>query len=423
MTPLPEIRFGGRYVLRSAQGQLLADGRLIALGGRAFDVLCKLAERAGQTVSKRELMDRVWPDSVVEENNLQVQISALRRVLGPGAIVTIAGRGYRLGLAVDDEQRALSPAPTAIAGLSGMPRRVPGLKASSQTPGTVLLEREEPLRRLASALAKARGGHGSVCLVSGEAGIGKTALCEAFVAGLDLRVLRGACEIFFSPRPLGAVHDFAAELDPGLVSLLRQEGPHVEVFARTLRLLETQPTVLWFDDLQWADTATLDFVKYLGRRIRKCPVLLLLTYRDDELSEGHPLLLVLGDLQGSVSRLTLQPLSETAVEKLARDAGRSAEGVLAATGGNPFEVTELLKTGGLPETVRDAVLTRVAKQAPAVQALLQLVAIVPRRVEHWIVQELLDCDSATISKALSCGLLVSDGVAMAFRHELDRQLV
>jgi len=91
-------RFGD-FELRPAERQLLGpDARPLALGGRAFDVLVALVERAGELVAKDELIERVWPDVVVEENNLQVQVSALRKALGAGAITTIAGRGYRFTL-------------------------------------------------------------------------------------------------------------------------------------------------------------------------------------------------------------------------------------------------------------------------------------------------------------------------------------
>jgi adenylate cyclase len=92
--PAPEYRFG-RFALRPAEQRLLADGEPQSVGPRAFDVLVALVERAGQLVAKNELLDLVWPGLVVEENNLQVQVSALRKILGPDAIATVAGRGYR----------------------------------------------------------------------------------------------------------------------------------------------------------------------------------------------------------------------------------------------------------------------------------------------------------------------------------------
>lgn len=423
MQAAQEIRFGKRYTLRPIQGQLLIERRVVPLGGRAFDLLCKLVERAGETVTKRELIECGWPNSVVEESNLQVQIASLRRVLEPGAIVTVAGRGYRLALTAEKQTIPVNTSPASMGEVPRIPRQLTPTSAGPQPSPQLLLEREEALRELAAAFAQAQAGRGSVCLVFGEAGIGKTALCNAFVSGIDAQVLRGACEAFFSPRPLGSIHDFVTELDPGLAALLRQDEDRIEVFNRIIRFLKTQATVLCIEDLHWADAGTLDFIRYLGHRIDKCPVLLLLSYRDDELSENHPLRRLLGDLQGPVRRIKLVPLSPIAVEKLARDAGKSAEGVAAATAGNPFEVTELLKTGGLPDSVRDAVLARVTKQRPYVQDLLQLVSVVPDRLEHWIIQELLNCDDAAISEALSSGLLQSDDVAVSYRHELDRRAV
>jgi DNA-binding winged helix-turn-helix (wHTH) protein/tetratricopeptide (TPR) repeat protein len=410
-----ELRFAGGVVLRPDEGSLLIDGRPAQLGGRAFEVLCALAERPGQLVTKRELMDRVWPDVVVEENNLQVQISALRRLLGPAAIVTVAGRGYRLlppaGPAADvqpPEAASAQPVPGAAPAASGPP----------------LLERQDALAALGRALESALDGRGGVCLVYGEAGIGKSSVCNAFVAGLrGVRVLRGGCEALFSPRPLGPLHDFVGQLDAaarGLMGLAEARG---ELFVQVLESLQSQPTVLLLEDLHWADAATLDLVKFLGRRIAHAPVLLVLTYRDDELSDQHPLRLVLGDLQQSVTRVALQPLSRDAVEELARQVGRPADGILATTGGNPFYLTELLEAGGFPATVRDAVRARVARQPAAVRALLELTSTAPGRVEHWVVEQLADPDGSAVQEALSSGLLVSDGDTLRFRHELARLAV
>lgn len=103
----------GRFVLQPARQRLLADGEAVALGPRAFDLLVALVERAGQLVAKDELLDLVWPGLVVEENNLQVQISTLRKILGPNAITTAVGRGYRFTLPIDIEPQAQASVPMA----------------------------------------------------------------------------------------------------------------------------------------------------------------------------------------------------------------------------------------------------------------------------------------------------------------------
>src|SRR5258706_6661391 len=88
----------GRFELQPDKRRLLAAGALVDVGSRAFDLLVVLVERDGHLVTKDELLERVWPKAIVEENTLQVQVSALRKVLGPEAIATISGRGYRFAL-------------------------------------------------------------------------------------------------------------------------------------------------------------------------------------------------------------------------------------------------------------------------------------------------------------------------------------
>ena len=93
----------GRFELNPATRQLFADGGQVTLGARAFDVLVALVERRERLVTKDELLQIAWPGLVVEENNLQVQISALRKALGPQAIATIAGKGYRFAAKLDSD--------------------------------------------------------------------------------------------------------------------------------------------------------------------------------------------------------------------------------------------------------------------------------------------------------------------------------
>ena len=115
-SPAPDYRFG-RFELQPAAQRLLVEGEGANVGPRAFDLLVALVERAGQLVSKAELLDRVWPGLVVEENNLHVQVSALRKILGPEAIATVPGRGYRFTLPVEprDPSRTASPSGRADA--------------------------------------------------------------------------------------------------------------------------------------------------------------------------------------------------------------------------------------------------------------------------------------------------------------------
>src|SRR5262245_46610137 len=104
----------GPYRLSPGQRTLLSDGQPVKLGGRALDMLQVLVERRDRVVGKDELLDLVWPGLVVEENNLQVQVLALRKLLGHPAIATVPGRGYRftLPLQVEGDAGEIPPAPT-----------------------------------------------------------------------------------------------------------------------------------------------------------------------------------------------------------------------------------------------------------------------------------------------------------------------
>src|SRR5260221_3057625 len=242
-----------------------------------------------------------------------------------------------------------------------------------------LLERERSFEQLSELFHSATTGHGRTVLVGGEAGIGKTALVEQFVSQQcrAARHLWGACEALFTPRPLGPLYDIAAQAGGTLSTLMSRDTPRPVVFSALLDELQKSaiPTVVVFEDVHWADEATLDLIKFLGRRIPSLPALFIVTYRDDELSPDHLLWSVVGDLPGkAVARLRLTPLSEQAVTRLAQQRHRSSEQLYAITGGKPFFFTEVLASDspGVPLTVRDAVLARAARLSPRTRTLLRL---------------------------------------------------
>ena len=294
-----------------------------------------------------------------------------------------------------------------------------------------LLERDQHFEQLLLLFHTATMGHGHTVLVSGEAGIGKTALVEQFVRQhcKTARRLWGACEALFTPRPLGPLYDMAAQ--GGLPALMNPDTPRPLVFSTFLDELKRsgRPAVVVMEDIHWADEATLDLIKFLGRRIARLPTLFILTYRDDELSRDHPLRAVLGDLPSTtVTRLRLTHLSEQAVTQLARRANQqqhSAQQIYTITGGNPFFVTEVLAsdTPDVPTTVRDAVLARVARLSSAAQTFLDLVSVVPTRAERWLLDTELEATPLALEESLTSGMLSMDGATIAFRHELARQAV
>jgi DNA-binding winged helix-turn-helix (wHTH) protein len=126
MEPASETTAGvafGRFLVSPHRRELLADGQPIKLGGRAFDVLMALIEARGEVVGKRALMTRVWPDRVVDENNLQSQIAALRAVFGAerDLIRTVSGRGYQFTGQV--RVPSGSPVERTAAGMAAQPAR------------------------------------------------------------------------------------------------------------------------------------------------------------------------------------------------------------------------------------------------------------------------------------------------------------
>src|SRR5919109_4171016 len=143
-----------------------------------------------------------------------------------------------------------------------------------------LIERGGHLDALVAHLAAAGAGNGRLVLVGGEAGVGKTSLVRAFSeerAG-DARIVRGACDGLFTPQPLGPLLELADQLG------LTVDGPRHEVFAATLDALRPGPTVAILEDVHWADEATLDLLRFLGRRLDRTRTVLVATYRDDELA-------------------------------------------------------------------------------------------------------------------------------------------
>ncbi len=143
--------------------------------------------------------------------------------------------------------------------------------------------------------AAERGG--CIALVGGEAGMGKTALLQEFSKQRrEARVLWGACDALFTPRPLAPLHDIARQTQGPLLAAVNSGANREEIFTAALDELERAEALVIFEDMHWADEATLDLVKYLGRRIHRTRALLVVTYRDDEVGPRHPLRFVIGDL-------------------------------------------------------------------------------------------------------------------------------
>jgi DNA-binding CsgD family transcriptional regulator/tetratricopeptide (TPR) repeat protein len=291
-----------------------------------------------------------------------------------------------------------------------------------------LLERTDHLSALAEAFTETVSSScGRLVFVGGEAGVGKTALIRRFCGDHEAaaRILWGACDSLFTPRPLGPFLDVAQSTGGVLEQHVANGAKPHEVAAALLRELGgARPTILVLEDVHWADEATLDILRLLGRRVGTVPAVVLASYRDDELNRAHPLRIVLGDgaTDQAVERLRLMPLSADAVATLAEPYGMDADELYRTTGGNPFFVTEVLASGRgeVPHTVRDAVLARAARLSSPARTLVEAVAVVPPQAELWLLEALAGEVMDHLDECVTSGMLTPGADRVEFRHELAR---
>ncbi len=295
------------------------------------------------------------------------------------------------------------------------------------TATTELLEREAPLRALEAALTEAARGRGSAVLISGEPGIGKSALVAHF--GSDhagtTRVLVGICDDLAIPRPLGPFRDLADDLPDPVAEALwdgRPPGEFATLLVRELRR-DPGPTVLVVEDVHWADQATTDTLTVIARRLSELPVVLILTMRPGELEPDHPLRSAIDAMQRSTMRhIEMVPLSRAAVAQLAGD---DVDRVYELSRGNPFFVSELLAHGTdpFPPSLANAVLGRVARLGPDARQLLELVSVVPGRVPAAVLDRAEPDWGTPVAEAERRQLVTSEKRHVRFRHELTRAAI
>ena len=291
-----------------------------------------------------------------------------------------------------------------------------------------LQEREVDLAFLAARLQRARDGRGGLAIVSGESGAGKSTLLQAFADGEGevASVLWGACDPLTTPRPLGPVHDLAAQLGDHVTAMLRNSSQPHEIFQAVFEHLRLHPSVLIVDDLHWADQGTIDLLRFLLRRIRITGSLVVGAMRDDEIGASHPLRLLLGDIARSpdAATIALRPLSVTAVTALVGDRPLDPHWLHHLTGGNPFYVAEMLDHDGreIPGTVRDAVLARTSGLEPEAWDLLHLLACAPEAIADQLLAP-LGIALPALRAVDQAGLIRRGLRGVAFRHDLCRMAI
>ena len=340
--------------------------------------------------------------------------------------------------------------------------------------------RADELHRLEATLDRAEQGRPQVVLLAGDAGVGKTRLLVEFAGrarGRGVRVLVGGCvelgDIGIAYLPVadalrGLADDPAdaqllaevAATAPGLGRLLPgigKVGPtgaragdgldQLQVFDAVRALLvgraERSPVVLVLEDLHWADRSSRDLLAFLARTLRAGRVLLVVSYRSDELHRRHPLRPLLAELVRlpGVERLELAPFSRAELaEHLAAIAGvplpaDRIAGIHVRSEGNPFYAEQLLAAGagdedvGLPVTLADVVLARVQGLSEPAQQVLRVAAVAGRRVPHRLLAEVVGQPEADLERglreAIDAGVLVADRTAGSymFRHALLQEAV
>ncbi len=291
----------------------------------------------------------------------------------------------------------------------------------------LVLERQPQVAALLEYAAEAARGNGRLVLVEGDAGGGKTTLLEEAERRLGgTPWLWGACDGLSTPQPLGPVRDVAEVLGGPLLAAVRGGAPREEVFDAIVDALQSGgPTVLVIEDIHWADDATIDLVRFLGRRVQRFPALVLVTLREEE--RPARLRLALGDLarQRAVRRVGLPPLTFEAIRHLLDGTGLDAARVLHLTGGNPFFVTELLAQSGdeLPASVRDSVVARLTGLDAAARATAEAAALLGLRIDPDVLAEVLDCPAPAVDDLVTAGLASGSARSLRWRHEITRLAV
>ena len=349
----------------------------------------------------------------------------------------------------------------------------------------IFVGRASELARLRLALDQASAGRPGTRLITGEAGIGKSRLVEEFLAAAratDALVLEGDClplgEAGLAYAPfVAALRPLVRSLDPDrldrlvgpgraeLAHLLPDLGPPPArdkrppdaslsattararlfeiMFGVLHRLAEERPLVLVLEDLHWADASTRDLLRFLVRNARTEPILVVATYRSDELHRRHPLRPLLTELQRleSVEIIELSAFgADEVAAQLAGIRGSPADPdlvatVLARSGGNPFFAEELLAAGAaglvLPRSLRDTLEDRVRQMSPDAQQVVRVASVAGARVDHRVLASVVDLPGERLDDGLreliEHHLLVATSPdqepGYAFRHALVQEVV
>ncbi len=293
-----------------------------------------------------------------------------------------------------------------------------------------LIERGGFMTALASQFGKVSENEGRCVFVSGEAGIGKTSLIKAFCNEVKSKcnIYQGICDALFTPRPLAPLYDVLLQLGKSIPDSNIDATNRTVFFTNFYQELSdrTGVNLVVFEDIHWADEATLDFIKFFARRISQLKCLFILTYRDTEIHSGHPLRTIMGQLNpDSFTRIELQPLSKQAVGKMAEERGYNGEDVYRITNGNPFYVTEILASysEGVPDNIKDSILSVYNKMNEKTQYVWQILSVLPTAFEMNYLDKMDGSYLPAVQNCIDARILIVDKGRILFKHELYRRTV
>jgi predicted ATPase/DNA-binding winged helix-turn-helix (wHTH) protein len=426
------------FCLDLVNERLLCGRKELPLTLKAFAVLRHLLGRPGQLVTKDDLFKAVWPETVVSDADLTVNISQIRKALGdhpqtPRFIETVHKRGYRFIAQLHTTSPIVENQFSVVSKREVAGNSEPA--TNNWQPPTHVVGRETELAKLHGVLDKARAGQRQIVFITGEPGIGKTTIVDAFLARLrtdaaDLWIGRGQCiDHHGAGEAYLPIFDALGQLcrasgGQRLVELLAQHAPTWLVQMPTLlntadldtlqrktlgatqeRMLREMadalealtvetPVVLWLEDLHWSDYATLDLLSFLARRRRPARLTILGTYRPVEIiMREHPLKAVKNELQlhGYCEELSLGFLRETAVSKYltVRFSSNQFPPALSRvlhrrTDGNPLFMVNVVE-----DWVTKGALREREQQWELTVALEELEAAAPQNLRQMIEQQIM----------------------------------
>ena len=459
-TSADSYRFG-RFQLSGDGTLLLRDGVAVPLAPKVLQTLLVLVQHAGTVVKKADLIEAIWPDSIVEDTGLTRNISVLRQALGDEdqrLIVTVSRIGYRFAGTVEPGRDSVTTPPVS----------------DDRATRKLVVGRGQELDALRGALDSARAGHGGIVALAGEPGIGKTTAADTFLREIatTCRIGTGRCsERFAGAEPhlpiLEALDELTAE--PALRDMLRRKAPtwsdvvapgppadgegretaigSQERLIRELTIFleeisRHEPVVIFIDDLQWADDASVDVLSHLASRVPRMRVLVVVTYRLHELAlTRHPFARLRGELiaRGHLHEVPLRLLALDDVRSYVQSAFGGADVpadlpafVFRKTEGNPLFMTDLvryvrdtgvpsgigLRATDVPDSLRGLIERMLERFDPPLRQLLSIAAVQGYEFDSATVARVSGCAAADVEERLRMAAQVHAVVAPIDEREM-----